>query len=169
MRFSSPILLRNSHLLILLCLRSAAIIWPGLLGIPFGQLRGNRGQVAKQAPGAVVRSGGEVHLRGGRGGGIVVSGGEVSWAECPDAIDGQRLAAGILEKSIKLSGGEIIGGDESTRLGVSATGELADEQVVAETPEIEPSQSHAPRSIEPITAFETLQELASGSINVHEA
>src|SRR5712671_6172409 len=141
----------------------------GLLGIPFGQFRGNRCQVAKQASGAVVRSGGEVHLGGGRGGGIVVSGAEVSWAECPDAIDGQRLPASILEKAVKFSGGEVIGGDEATRLGVSATGELADEQVVAETPEIERSQSHAPRSVEPITVFETLQELASGSINVHEA
>jgi len=44
-----------------------------------------------------------------------------------------------------------------------------DEQVVAEAPELEWSQSHAPRSVEPITVFETLQELDSGSINVHEA
>src|SRR6267143_2457780 len=115
------------------------------------------------------QSGGEVHLGGRRGGGIVIRGGEVSWAECPDAIDGQRLAAGILEKSVKFSGGEVIGGDEATRLGVTATGELADEEVVAETSEIEWSQSHAPRSVEPITVFETLQELACRSINVHEA
>ena len=46
---------------------------------------------------------------------------------------------------------------------------LTDEEVVAEAPEIERSQSHAPRSVEPITVFETLQELASGSVNVHEA
>src|SRR5882757_9934657 len=76
-----------------------------LLGIPFGQLRGNRCQVAEQASRAVVRSGGEVHLSGRRGGGIVIRGGEVSWAECPDAIDGQGLAAGVLYKAVKFSGG----------------------------------------------------------------
>src|SRR5882757_9643533 len=108
----------------------------GLLGIPFGQLRGNRCQIAKQASGAVVRSGGEVHLGGRRGGGIVIRGGEDSWAECPDAIYGQWLAAGILEKAVKFSGGEVIGGDESARLGVTAASELPDEQVVAETSEI---------------------------------
>src|SRR5712672_2195177 len=120
-----------------------------LLGIPFGQLGGNRCQVAKQASGAVVRSGGEVHLRGGRGCGIVVSGAQVPRAECPDAVHGQRLAAGILEKAVKFSGGEVIGGDEATRLGITATGELADEEVVAETSEIEWSQSHAPGSVQP--------------------
>src|SRR5882762_11112835 len=117
----------------------------------------------------MVRSSGEVHLCGRCGCGIVVSRAEVPRAECPDAIDGQRLSTGILEKSVKFSRSQIIGGDESTRLSIAATCELADEQVVAEAPEIERSQNHAPRSVQPITVFETLQELAGGSINVHEA
>ncbi len=40
---------------------------------------------------------------------------------------------------------------------------------MTEAPEIEWSQSHAPRSVQPITVLETLQELTSGTINVHEA
>ncbi len=40
---------------------------------------------------------------------------------------------------------------------------------MAEASEIEGSQSHTPRSIQPITVLETLQELAGGSIYVHES
>src|SRR5260370_6694975 len=41
-----------------------------LLVIPFGQLRRNRRQITKQPSRAVVRPGREVHLCGGRGGGL---------------------------------------------------------------------------------------------------
>src|SRR6267154_2838411 len=117
----------------------------------------------------MVRSGCEVHLCGWRCCGIAVGWADVARAERPDAIDGQRLAAAILEKSVKFSGSQIIGGYKSARLGISATCELPDEQVVAEAPEIERRQSHAPRSVQPIAVFETLQEVARGSINVHKA
>ena len=60
----------------------------GLLVIPFGQLRRNRGQITKQPSGAMVWSGGEVHLCGGCGCCIAVIRADISWTECPDAIDG---------------------------------------------------------------------------------
>ena len=82
---SSLILLRDFRLLIL-CLRSAAISWPGLLRIPFGQLCRDRGQITEQTSGAVVRSSGEVHLRGRCTCGIVIGRADVPGAECPDAI-----------------------------------------------------------------------------------
>src|SRR5258708_33607585 len=74
----------------------------------------------------------------------------------------------MLEKSFEFSGSQIVGGDESARLGVSTTCELPYEKVVAEVSEIEGSQSHTPRSIQPITVLKTLQELARGSKYVHE-
>jgi len=60
----------------------------GLLVIPFGQLRGDRCQVTEQASGGVVWSGGEVHLCGGCGWGIVINWADISRAKCPDAING---------------------------------------------------------------------------------
>src|ERR1700688_4214201 len=39
---------------------------------------------------------------------------------------------------------------------------------MAEASEIKGSESHAPRSVQPVTMFETLQELASGTINIHK-
>src|SRR5713226_2174038 len=116
----------------------------------------------------MVRSCGEVHLCGRRCRCIAIVWANVARAKRPDAVDGQRFATCILEKSVEFSGSQIIGGDKSARLGISATCELPDEQVVAEAPEIEWSQSHAPRGVQPITVLETLQEAARGSINVHK-
>jgi len=82
---------------------------------------------------------------------------------------GQRLPTSILQQSVKFSGSQVVSGDESTRLSVSATRELPDEQVVAETSEIEGSQSHAPRSVQPITMLETPQEPACRTVNIHKA
>src|SRR5258708_34785161 len=62
-----------------------------------------------------------------------------------------------------------MGGDEPARLRVPTAGELCDEQVVAEASEVERSQSYAPRSVEPISVFETHQELACRTIDVHKA
>src|SRR5213080_4205547 len=62
-----------------------------------------------------------------------------------------------------------MGGDEAARLSISPTSELPDEQVMAEASEVKRSKSHAPRSVQPITVFDALQEAARGSINVHKA
>src|SRR5689334_10839966 len=40
---------------------------------------------------------------------------------------------------------------------------------MAEASEVKRSKGHAPRSVQPIAVLETLQELTSGTINVHEA
>src|SRR6476660_1735419 len=125
-----------------------------LLRVPFAQLRRNGSQVTKQASGAMIRSGGEVHLCRRRGCGIVISRTDISRAQGPDAIDGQRLSTCILEQSVKFPGSQVIGGDEAAGLGISATGELPDEKVVAEASEIKRSQSYTPRSVQPITIFE---------------
>jgi hypothetical protein len=92
----------------------------------------------------MVRPGGEVHLCGGRGCGIIIVRADISRAECPDAIDGYRLPANILQQSVKFSSSQVVSGDKPARLGVPATRELPDEQVVAEASEVEWSQSHAP-------------------------
>ena len=110
------------------------ISWPGLLRIPFGQVHRNRRQITKQPSGAVVRSGGEVHLCSWRGCGIVVGGTDVSRAEGPDAINGQRLSACILQQPVKFPRSQVIGRNEAARLGISATCELPEEQIVAEAP-----------------------------------
>src|SRR5882762_3462931 len=117
----------------------------------------------------MVRSSGEVHLCGRCGCGIFIIWADISRAERPDAIDGQRLAAGILQQSVKSPGSQVVSGNKSTRLGIPATRELPDEQVVAEASEIERSQSHTPRRVQPITVLETPQEPACGAVNVHEA
>src|SRR5712664_273949 len=117
----------------------------------------------------MVWSGGEIHLCGGCGCGIVIIWADISRAECPDTIDGQRLAACILQQSVKFSGSQVISGNESARLRISATRKLPNEQVMAEASEVKRSQSHAPRGVQPITVFETPQEPARGTINVHKA
>src|SRR6266576_2071962 len=60
-----------------------------LLRVPFGQLRRDGSQVTKQASGAMIRSGGEVHICRRRGCGIVITRTDIPRAEGPDAIDGQ--------------------------------------------------------------------------------
>src|SRR6266403_776495 len=80
----------------------------------------------------MVRSSCEVHLCGWRGCGIAVGRADIPWAERPNAIDGQRLPGAILQKSVKFSGGQVVGRNEATGLGVTASRELPDEEVVAE-------------------------------------
>jgi len=80
-----------------------------------------------------------------------------------------KASAGVLKKASNFSGGGGHSGDEATRLGVTATSELADEEVVAERPKSKGSQSHAPWSVQPITRVRDAAELACGSVNVHEA
>src|SRR6266850_1894604 len=128
-----------------------------LLVIPFGQICRNRRQIAKQSSGPMVRSSCEVHLCGRRGCGIAVGRADIPWAERPNAIDGQRLPGAILQKSVKFSRSQVVGCNEATGLGVTASRELPDEEVVAESSEIERSQSHAPRSIQPITVLQMQQ------------
>src|SRR6185295_5747443 len=85
------------------------------------------------------------------------------------AIDRQRLPARIFEQSVECSGHQIIRGDKPAGLGVSATGELPDEEVMAEASEIEWRQRHAPRSIQPLAVLQTPQETAGGAVDIHEA
>src|SRR5439155_24523548 len=107
----------------------------------------DRRQVTKQPSGAMIRSGGEVDLCSRRGCGIVITWTNIPRAEGPNAIDGQRLSACILEQSVKFPGGYIVSGDEPAGLGIAATRELGDQQVVAEASEIDWCQSHAPRCV----------------------
>src|ERR1700676_910013 len=106
----------------------------------------------------MIRSGGEVDLCGGCGSWIIVIGTDVSRAQGPDAVDGKRFPGCILEQSVKFSGSHVVSTDEAAGLGIPSTGELPDQQVVAEASEIERSQSHAPRSVQPIAVFQSLQQ-----------
>ena len=81
-------------------LNSANLV-AGLLGISFGQLHQYWAQVTKQPSGAMIRPGGEVDLCGRCGGGIAIGRDDISGTECPNAVDGKRLPACILEQSIK--------------------------------------------------------------------
>src|SRR6266404_942761 len=117
----------------------------------------------------MVRSGREVDLCGGRCRSIAIGWADVARAERPDAVDGEWLPAGVLQQPIEFSGSEIVCSNEAARLSVSATSELPDEQVMAEASKIKRSHGHAPRSVQPITVLETLQELTGGTENVHEA
>src|SRR5882757_70533 len=117
----------------------------------------------------MVRSGSEVHLCGRRCRSIAIGWADVARAERPDAVDGERLPVGVLQQPIEFSRSQIVCSDEAARLSVSATSELPNEQVMAEASEIKRSKSHAPRSVQPITVIETLQELTGGTKNVHEA
>src|SRR6266436_2990348 len=101
----------------------------------------------------MIRSGSEVHLCGGRGRCIVVIWADIPRAERPDAIDGQRLPACILQQSVEFSGSQIVSGDEAARLRGAAARELPNEQVMAKGSKIEWSQSHAPGSVQPIAVF----------------
>src|SRR4029077_4119223 len=127
-----------------------------LLRVSFGQLHRNRGQVTKQPSGTMIRSGGKVDLCSWCGSRIAVSRTNIPRAEGPDAIDGQRLPACILQQSIKFTRSQIVRSDEATGLGVSSTCELPDEQVVTEASEIQRSQRHTPGSVQPITVFQSL-------------
>src|SRR5258707_9952802 len=71
----------------------------GLLVIPFGQLRRNRSQITKQPSGAMVWSGGEVHLCGGGGGGISLFLGGIFPPGGPHAPFGERASPGIPEQT----------------------------------------------------------------------
>src|SRR5882757_11576065 len=111
----------------------------------------------------------EVHLCRRCGCGIVVRGASIARAEGPDAIDGERLPACILQQAVQFSGSQIVSGDEAAGLADASTRKLPDQQVVAEASEIERSQSYTPRSVQPIAVFETTQEPACGTVDVHEA
>src|SRR5437588_389160 len=117
----------------------------------------------------MVRSGSEVRLCGRRWCAIAIGWADVARAERPDAVDGERLPVGVLQKAIEFSRSQIVCSEETARLSVSATSDLPDEQVMAEASEIKRSKSHAPWGVQPIAMFETLQEATRGSINVHKA
>src|SRR6266576_901550 len=111
----------------------------------------------------------EVYLCRRCGCGIVVSWANIARAEGPDAVDGERLPACILQQAVQFSGSQVVRGDEAAGLADASTRKLPDQQVVAEAPEIERSQSYTPRSVQPITVFETTQEPSRGTVDVYEA
>src|ERR1700727_1421521 len=102
----------------------------------------------------MVGASGEVEFRSRRLCGIAIGGADIFRADGPNAIDRERLSGGILQQAVKFSGREIIGGDKSAGLRSAAARELGNQQIVAEASEVERSQSHTPRSIEPIAMLE---------------
>src|SRR5262249_4623611 len=125
----------------------AAIGITGLLVIPFGKLGRNCGQITEQPNSALIRPCGEIHLCSGRSRSVAVAGTYIPRTERPDSIDRQRFSAGVLQYAFKFSCGQVIRCDVAARLRVSGACELADEQIVAESPEIKRSKRHAPWSI----------------------
>src|ERR1700761_9458881 len=140
-----------------------------LLIVAFDQLGGNSGDVAEEAAGSFVFQGSEVELCSRCFCGIAVGGADISRADSPDAVDGERVAARILQESVELSGGEVIGCNEAAGLRSAAAGKLRDQQIVAEAAEIKRSQRNAPWSIQPVAVFETPQELSRGAVDIHIA
>src|SRR5258708_8684829 len=133
----------------------------GSLIVSLLQFARNCRQIAEQASGLLVRAGGEVHLRHRRMGRIETARADISWRKRPDPLDGERLAVCILQQSVELACRNIVGGNEAGGLGVSGIGKLSDQQVMTKTPEVERSQSHTPRHIQPGAVFETPQKLAT--------
>jgi hypothetical protein len=132
----------------------------GLLVVAHEQFGGNGLEVAEEAACSVVGAGSEIELGGRCARGVVAAGGSaVAGAEGPEAIDCERLPGRVLDQADELAGGEIVGGDGSATLSVAATGELADEQVVAIDAEVERREGYAPGCIEPVPVFQTLQKL----------
>src|SRR5258708_31885772 len=86
---------------------------------------------------------------------------DISWRKRPDPLDGERLAVCILQQSVELACRNIVGGNEAGGLGVSGIGKWSDQQVMTKTREVERSQSHTPRHIQPGAGFETPQKLAT--------
>ena len=76
----------------------------------------------------MIRSGGEVDLSSRRGCGIVITWTDIPRAEGPNAIDGQRFSACILEQSVKFPGRQVVSGNEAAGLAIAATRKLADQQ-----------------------------------------
>ena len=120
-----------------------------LLIAPLGELRRNCRQVAEEASRFLVRTGGEVDLRCRCIVGIEIGGADISWLKRPDALNDDGLAARILKESVELARHEIVGSNDSGRLGVAGIRKLSDKQVMAKTSKVERSQSHTPRHIQP--------------------
>jgi hypothetical protein len=66
-----------------------------LLIASLGQFFRNRGQMAEQAGGLFVGAGGEVDLREGCMVGVKIAGADISGAQRPDALNGERIRAEI--------------------------------------------------------------------------
>src|SRR5262249_7257766 len=118
-----------------------------LLVIPFGKLCGKCCEITEGSSGALIRPCGEIHLCSGRSRSVAVAGTYIPRTDRPDSIDRQWLSAGVLHYAFKFSCGQVVRRDVAARLRVSSACELADEQIVAESPEIKRSKRHAPWSI----------------------
>src|ERR1700727_1942075 len=141
-----------------------------LLIVAFGQVCGSGLEVAKEATGAFVGACGEVKLGAGSASGIVAAGcGVVGRADIPEAVDGYDVSVGVLEQAFELSGDEVIYSDSSTARGGTATGELADEEIVTDSAEVLRSKGDSPGSVEPVPMLETLDKTTLGSEEVYIA
>jgi len=117
-----------------------------LLVIAFSQVRGCGFEVAEEAPGPSVGACGEVKLGAGSASGIIAAGcGVVGWTDIPEAVDSDGISIGVLQQAFELSGDQVIYCDGSAALGGAATGELADEKIVAGSAKVLRGKGHSPR------------------------
>ena len=96
-----------------------------LFRVPFGQFGGHRRQVSEETTGSVIGSRGEVHLGSRRGRRIGIGWAHIPRTKRPDAIDGERLSACILQQSFEMPRGEVVCSDESTGISGSASRKTA--------------------------------------------
>src|ERR1700733_6999217 len=140
----------------------------GLLRISLDQFRCHRNQVSKEPCRALVGAGGKVELRCRSFIRVVaVHGRRIRKTHAPDTLDHQRLATRIFEQPGKLARVEVVRGNLSRRLRCSTSGEVRNQQMMAELSKVQRSKRHSPRSIQPVAMFQTSQQLALRRINVH--
>ena len=114
----------------------------------------------------MIGSRGEVHLCSRRGRRIGIGWAHIPRTKRPDAIDGERLSACILQQSFEISRRKVVCSDESTGISGSASRELPDKQTMAKFSKIQRSQGYTPRGVQPVTMLEALQELSVGVIDI---
>lgn len=99
----------------------------GLLIASLGQFTRNCRQIAEQARGLLVWTGGEVDLRQRCIVRIETARADISGANRPDALDDEWLAVHILQQSVELARHHVVGRNEAGGLRVSGIAELSDQ------------------------------------------
>jgi hypothetical protein len=128
-----------------------------LLIAPLGEFCRRRRQITEQTSRSLIGASGEVDLCCRSLIWIGICGADVGWAQRPEAVDGERLAAGIFQRTLKFARSQIIRSNYTTVFRVTTTSELPNEQIVAEASEIKRSQSYTPRRIQKISVIEATQ------------
>src|SRR5579872_6258117 len=129
----------------------------------------------KESLAAMIRTRGKVHLRCWSPGGVVIGcagagiRARVAEADAPNAINRQRIPAGILQHANEASRRQIVGGNPATGFGHASAGELGDQQVVTIGAEVERRKGDAPRRIEPVPMLQAKQQTSGCRINIHTA